>query len=437
MLDNKKYKSTYLIAAFAVSFDKFHVRNNKLHLVCSTFLTQNPKFDQIDSAVGYGFIKHVFKIINTSKILAIKSISSNNPKTLEPIQIIEVEKNTFFGIGDEFLENNPILDDDLDLLSILVHHNLKKLELDSSNEDYIVSKDSKYITLFRDSIFIFEDLNFRGLQALFKCKGVALSGGTTTNRSSLSSVEYSLSNYLRIMNYSPTDIYNSQTYFSNSFPTISSKDSFLFAKKVLTDFSLLGQKTISTRLEFIEEQISVVLKEINSITESIINLHSDMLSSCGNEKLLESLDCKIKDLIQQKENYTVKFKYLQQDKKYFEDFLKIMLNSSISDIKSLYSKHSLKDQILTARMSFDNYQKNLLNKNKGVELEQVENDPDFGFMDLNSKNARYKYDNDNYTSSMDYYDSVYGQRRFYSTKVNCAMKLPFLKPVNISKSNIL
>lgn len=160
------------------------------------------------------------------------------------------------------------------------------ISLDPYLSDKEILKD--WNNILNNCLFIFEDLNWRNLQLLFKNFNIDISGGSITRRQYLSSTGFYLSLHLCSLNLTPSDIYNS---FSNLLPRNDFEDSSKSSFVDLDKNSILN--IISTKND---ELCSNIDKQIEDLNKSNLNTQNSIKNSESNlDKKISNVKAKSKN----------------------------------------------------------------------------------------------------------------------------------------------
>lgn len=213
----------------------------------------------------------IIRIVTTPSLeeISIKEINEG------VIEIIIPLINFFEFVDEDFRANS-------EFESFLVNF----ISLDPYLSDKEILKD--WNNILNNCLFIFEDLNWRNLQLLFKNFNIDISGGSITRRQYLSSTGFYLSLHLCSLNLTPSDIYNS---FSNLLPRNDFEDSSKSSFVDLDKNSILN--IISTKND---ELCSNIDKQIEDLNKSNLNTQNSIKNSESNlDKKISNVKAKSKN----------------------------------------------------------------------------------------------------------------------------------------------
>lgn len=255
MENNNKFEnmennnSFYLIATLARSFDQYHVKNKKIHLIASVFYTDKDLINNISLLQNNNDIHLIIRVLRRED---------------DYFKIIEHNANSV-----EFYCSWS------HLLSKSINNSLEHFMEGLIGSYHLESKLGGNI--LNNVYFIFEDTTWLNLQLLFKIINIQLSGGSITRRQFLSTNQYYLSFFLLKLGYNYEDIYNSINYNKD----ISS--GFLDSNDLMKDKKLI--------ILYIQIFFNILLKNIYFTRDSIEN---EIKSLKGNLSALQSEQSSIK-----------------------------------------------------------------------------------------------------------------------------------------------
>jgi len=186
----------FTLCTISRSFDKYHVDNNKVHLVSSIKNTRN------------------FKL-------------TDNIKFKTPQYIINIEAINL----DDFnkIEHNSTCVEFKISLSYFLKNYPKKE--DSSFESFLevligksVDKEKENRSLLNNVLFVYNNMSWPTIQAAYKSIDVDISGGSISKRQGLTTAEYNLSSMLFSLGYSLEDIFKSSILLNKTLQTSKNKD---------------------------------------------------------------------------------------------------------------------------------------------------------------------------------------------------------------------
>jgi hypothetical protein len=131
-------------------------------------------------------------------------------------------------------------------------------------------------SLLNNVLFVYEDISYSTIQALFSNSKINISGGSISKRHLLSTTEVNLSYILMSLNYNSTDIYNSSIIYSELLHRAKS----IPANEINNNMDLLITKGL--RITHIEKvlnfQIEQVINEINRLSLDLNSNKGNLLS---------------------------------------------------------------------------------------------------------------------------------------------------------------
>jgi hypothetical protein len=246
MENNNKF---YLFATLARSFDQYHVKNKKIHLIASVFYTDKDLINNI-------------------------SLLQDNSDTHLIIRVLR-RGDDYFKIIEHNANSVEFYCSWSHLLNKSINDGLENFMEELIGSSHLESKVGGNI--LNNVYFIFEDTTWLNLQLLFKIINIQLSGGSITRRQFLSTNQYYLSFFLLKLGYNYEDIYNSINYNKD----ISS--GYLDSNELMKDQKLI--------ILYIQIFLSTLLKNIYSIRNSTEN---EIKSLKGNLSALQSQQSSIK-----------------------------------------------------------------------------------------------------------------------------------------------
>lgn len=144
------------------------------------------------------FYRYDFNVIPFNSLAELNLPLIDNKQIGRKTEIIRVQKNFKDNFNKEVIENKRSGTNDV-FIHVVEHVNVKYYVVNDYNfftssffEKYIYAKKSKLI----ENVFIFEDLDWKGLVYHFKSLNITLSGGSTVKRHVLSPVQINLSRFL-------------------------------------------------------------------------------------------------------------------------------------------------------------------------------------------------------------------------------------------------
>ena len=248
--------NSYLLVTLSRSIDSSHF-GKSIHMVGSVFHTTYYDFESLVPSVGKKYL-----ILRLTFDTDLDRIEFRRLNSSESVIEITLNMTVFFEIYSNL--GYPQLDN---LLKYLVKEN-GRLE----------PKDRELLQLeniLSDTLFVFEELNWFGLQTLSKLFNIDISGGTISKRHVLSTSEYNLSNYLIVLGYTEHDVYNS--YINLRKLSLIEKK----AKEDLLNFRLyvINKDLMLTHLNnYFTKKIDVLTKDISNL-ESNINIKGQNINS--------------------------------------------------------------------------------------------------------------------------------------------------------------
>jgi hypothetical protein len=213
-----------LLACFARSYDEVHIKSERIHLACSVVMSSyNISFYEID----YSFLKekmergmyrstyYVFNVVD----------EYNNKHNLPLIDLFDDIKN------NEAIENIEgcvrFINIGLEALLTMLVDDGNKFNI---TNDFITnifgdkeSTKKNFDSICQDSVFIFRNIRWSSIVLLFKLKGIDISGGTSSKRHLLSTVDATLKEFLDLF-------YGYNTNFINKhiiYESFKNKDGYL------------------------------------------------------------------------------------------------------------------------------------------------------------------------------------------------------------------
>jgi hypothetical protein len=142
--------------------------------------------------------RYDFNVIPFNSLAELNLPLSEKKQIGRMTEIICVQKNFNDNFNKEVIENKRSRTNDI-FIHVVEHVNVKYYVVNDYNfftssffEKYIYAKKSKLI----ENVFIFEDLDWKGLVYHFKSLNITLSGGSTVKRHVLSPVQINLSRFL-------------------------------------------------------------------------------------------------------------------------------------------------------------------------------------------------------------------------------------------------
>lgn len=365
MTNNK----SYLIASLAKSFDNYHTKNNQIHLLGSIFYTTNEVNFEIFKKSRVPLNYTIFRLLSENNIEGDDLFEVyNHSATVTEIRI-SIENFLGLYVGEnskvECFENNFIY-------KIL---NIKDFTKNELGVDHNYS--------MKDTIFIFEDIDWFTLQLLFKHVGIILSSGSISKRQILSTTQFNLSKLLFVLGYNNNDLYNSYSYLNkffsdkneNNLNSLSFEvDNLLMSNFIKTELSK-EKNTINNTILKLRQRIEEISNNINSLendlstkkdqifknnkslnnSQKIITLSNKIES---NKKFITSLEDQISSLnpklldIDNKISNITNLAYKDLKNLYINNYHNLKLSNDISKLKNILSDNSN----LTSKS------KNLINK---------------------------------------------------------------------------
>jgi hypothetical protein len=259
----------------ARSFDRYHIRTSQIHLIASVFYVFKDKDYLLKiPQINLGGVAGIVRVISDPNQYKSYSSKDNN---------IDILSFTYA----DFVNHNQTI-----MSKIFGRVNISEQEFSKLN--------------VKKFVFIFEDLDWYHLQLILKQNNIALSGGSTSIRQILSTVQYQLSNIIYQLGYTVDDVFNSGLFLKKYKGVARSDysqeiDLGLFSN-LLIKFYLEDKKKIEEQLRLLAVHIenrqnelsdkekigSIVLrdiskdskknKKINKLTDRIKFLRNDISS---------------------------------------------------------------------------------------------------------------------------------------------------------------
>ena len=238
-------KNVYTLSTISRSFDKYHVDNNRIHLVSSNFYTTKFNIDSNTRFITKKFVKRVFGTSNDNLDF---EIIEHTPNCVEFIFPIVYLFQKFYNSEIE----NPNIDTFLKIL-------LGDYYLQSRNPEGEVNTD----LLLSKLLFVYGQVSYNTLQILHSRFKIDISGGTISNRHMLSTVAYNLTTILIQLGYTLEDVYESSSLIPNKLRdteefNVSTLDSFLNSGLKSTRITI----TINSTIQKYKQEIDYLNNEI-------------------------------------------------------------------------------------------------------------------------------------------------------------------------------
>lgn len=282
----------YTLSTVSRSFDKYHVDNNKIHLVSSIFYANS---FEVNSNTNFNSVHYIIRILPVD--LDIFEVITHNSTCIE------------FRVSIVYFLNSLLNSSVEGFIEVLIGN---RFETEKENH-----------SLLNNVLFVYEDLSWPTIQTVFKQININISGGSISKRQILSTAEYNLSSMLFSLGYNLVDIYNSSIILS----------------KLLQRYKDIGNSKISFDLEINLglklNKLQIYLKlNIENINKEIIDLELDFKSSSGTLLKFEKDLLQTGDHNKDSKNLTTT-RSLKLDKNIFNTKGKIeKLSKQISALKS-------------------------------------------------------------------------------------------------------
>nr|YP_009517284.1 RNA polymerase [Tricholomella constricta]AYE93422.1 RNA polymerase [Tricholomella constricta] len=324
----------YTLSTISRSFDKYHVDNNKVHLVSSNFYTN--KFE-LTKDIKFNSVHYIIfiELINLDKFEIIK----HNSTCIEFKISLPYFLKYFLGLNSSFES----------FLEVLIGNPLERTKENRS--------------LLNNVLFVYSNLSWSTIQAVYKNINVDISGGSISKRHILSTAEYNLSSMLLSLGYNLVDIYNSSIILSKQLQISKGKDIVNSELSSIFSYDLEINKVF--RLNSLAEYLNLKIEKFKA---QISNLELEVKSRQGNFQFSE-------DSLKKYSRDTPKFLELTKNILNFKAKIE-KLKQEISSLNSKVTELNLEVTSLSSLSSSelaDKYNKLIFGINKYDDLSNFKN----------------------------------------------------------------
>lgn len=336
----KLSNNLYTLSTISRSFDKYHVDNNKVHLVSSIFYTNNFELNKDTKFNSVHYIIFI-ELIDLDKF----EIIEHNSTCIEFQISLPYFLKFFLGLSSSFES----------FLEVLIGNSFEKAKENRS--------------LLNNVLFVYKDISWGTIQAIYKNINVDISGGSISKRHVLSTAEYNLSSMLLSLRYNMVDIYNSSIILSKQIQKSKGGDIDNSELSSILSYDLEINKMIrlNTIANFLNLKIGNIKADINSLELEVKSRQGKILFSDDSLKIYSTDTPKIKKLKNNILKSKNKIEKLKQEISSLNSKV-TELNSEVSTLPSL-SPSELRDKYnnlisgINIRNDVSNF-KNYFNKRK-------------------------------------------------------------------------